>query len=71
MSAQYRHGHFSFFADAISRAVFGLLILGVASGLRAQDPPLYKVDPFWPKPLPNKWIMQQVPTLVVDKDDWT
>ena len=47
----------------------GLLLLGVASGLGAQAPPAYKVDPFWPKPLPNKWIMQQVPTLVVDKDD--
>ena len=32
-------------------------------------PPVYKVDPFWPKPLPNKWIMQGVPDLVVDKDD--
>ena len=47
----------------------GLLLLGVASGLGAQAPPAYTVDPFWPKPLPNKWIMQQVPTLVVDKDD--
>jgi hypothetical protein len=35
----------------------------------AKDVPVYKVDPFWPKPLPNKWIMQGVPTLVVDKDD--
>src|SRR5438477_12074801 len=35
----------------------------------AQEKPTYKVDPFWPKPLPNKWIMQQVPTLTVDKDD--
>jgi hypothetical protein len=36
---------------------------------RAQTAPVYRVDPFWPKPLPNNWIMQQVPTLVVDKDD--
>ena len=36
---------------------------------RAQDVPAYRVDPYWPKPLPNKWIMQQVPTLTVDKDD--
>ena len=47
----------------------GLVVLGVASGLGAQGPPAYTVDPFWPKPLPNTWIMQQVPTLVVDKDD--
>src|SRR4029077_1992218 len=40
-----------------------------ALAARAQDKPMYKVDPFWPKPLPHKWIMQQVPTLTVDKDD--
>lgn len=40
--------------------VCGVLVLGVASALQAQDPPVYKVDPFWPKPLPNKWSMQQV-----------
>ena len=22
--------------------------------------PVFKVDPFWPKPLPNRWSMQQV-----------
>jgi hypothetical protein len=37
--------------------------------VRAQAPPVYKVDPFWPKPLPNKWIMQGVPVMVTDKDD--
>jgi hypothetical protein len=31
--------------------------------------PVYKVDPFWPKPLPNKWLIQGVPTMVADKDD--
>jgi hypothetical protein len=56
-------------AAAMTIVVCGLVVLGVPSELQAQDPPIYKVDPFWPKPLPNKWIMQQVPTLVVDKDD--
>ena len=37
--------------------------------LRAQSAPVYKVDPYWPKPLPNKWIMQGVPVMVTDKDD--
>ncbi len=53
-------------------ATIGLCcIWALASGPAAQvqDRPMYKVDPFWPKPLPNKWIMQQVPTLTVDKDD--
>ena len=31
--------------------------------------PIYKVDPFWPKPLPNKWLIQGVPVMVTDKDD--
>jgi len=44
-----------------------ILLGGPAS--RAQAPPTYRVDPFWPKPLPHKWIMQQVPTLAVDTRD--
>ena len=31
--------------------------------------PIYRVDPFWPKPLPNKWLIQGVPTMVTDKND--
>jgi len=52
-------------------ATIGLCLWALAAGpvTRAQDVPAYKVDPYWPKPLPNKWIMQQVPTLTVDKDD--
>ena len=31
--------------------------------------PVFKVDPFWPKPLPNRWSMQQVTGLHVDHMD--
>src|ERR1700691_370854 len=31
--------------------------------------PVYKVDPFWPKVLPNKWSMQQVVDIYIDKGD--
>src|SRR3954466_6599967 len=31
--------------------------------------PQYRVDPFWPNPLPNKWSMQQVTGLSVDQMD--
>jgi hypothetical protein len=31
--------------------------------------PQYRVDPFWPKPLPNKWSMQQVVGIWVDQRD--
>lgn len=35
----------------------------------AQKAPVYKVDPFWPKPLPNQWAMQQIVDTYVDKND--
>jgi hypothetical protein len=54
-------------AAAIGVCCFWALLAGPCA--RSQDAPAYKVDPYWPKPLPNKWIMQQVPTLTVDKDD--
>ena len=47
----------------------GLLGLVAAAVARAQAQPVYKVDPFWPKPLPNKWSMQQIVDIYVDKDD--
>ena len=31
--------------------------------------PQFKVDPFWPKPLPSNWILGQVAGIAVDKDD--
>src|ERR671911_323534 len=31
--------------------------------------PQYRVDPFWPKPLPNRWSMQQVTGIHVDHMD--
>ncbi|MGI9257917.1 MAG: hypothetical protein ACR2QQ_03695, partial [Gammaproteobacteria bacterium] len=31
--------------------------------------PLYRVDPFWPKSLPNNWSMQQVTGIGVDDQD--
>src|SRR5690349_11040769 len=36
---------------------------------QAQTAPKYKLDPDWPKPLPNKWKLGGVTGLSVDKDD--
>ena len=36
---------------------------GVAGG------PRYGVDPYWPKPLPNNWILGQVAGIATDRDD--
>ncbi len=54
----------------VSSVVFAVAVHVLAQS-RAQGAavPVYKIDPFWPKPLPNKWIIQGVPTMVTDKDD--
>jgi len=46
-----------------------LLSLLVPVLLSGQNTPLYKVDPFWPKPLPNKWSMQQIVDIYVGNND--
>jgi hypothetical protein len=32
-------------------------------------PPRFEVDPFWPKPLPNRWLMGQAAGVSVDRQD--
>jgi DNA-binding beta-propeller fold protein YncE len=57
------------------RPVFALLALSVASVLQlpAAVPPVlaprFEVDPFWPKPLPNHWVMGSTVGLSVDARD--
>ena len=29
--------------------------------------PVFEVDPFWPKPLPNNWLMGQAAGVAADK----
>ena len=38
-------------------------------GADASDAPQFEVDPFWPKPLPNNWILGQVSGVYVSNDD--
>jgi WD40 repeat protein len=51
----------------------GLVVLGLAIlaplAVQAQDVPRYKVDPSWPKELPNNWILGRVGGIAVDKND--
>src|SRR5258708_12643371 len=55
------------FAEAICVSCF--LFLALVPAAQAQNPPIYEVDPSWPKPLPNHWLMQGIPVMVTDKDD--
>jgi DNA-binding beta-propeller fold protein YncE len=64
------------FSEILARAVIVLLLLAApvptkSAGARAPSPkpPSYKVDPFWPKPLPNHWIVGAVAGVAVDSRD--
>jgi DNA-binding beta-propeller fold protein YncE len=47
-------------------------LIAISSSAPAQNPeavPQFQVDPFWPKPLPNKWILGQVSGIATDRFD--
>lgn len=51
-------------------AALCLLVVSVAALAADVDTaPKFRLDPSWPKPLPNKWKMGGVTGLAVDKDD--
>jgi hypothetical protein len=51
-------------------AVIFLALVSCASNPERQaGVPQFKVDPFWPKPLPSNWILGQVAGIAVAKDD--
>ena len=54
----------------VTLAVAAASVAGlVQAQQRAPAAPRYRVDAFWPKPLPNKWSMQQIVDIYVDRDD--
>ena len=60
-------------ALAITIGTFGVasVVLDRYASLRAASvqAPRFEVDPFWPKPLPNKWILGQTIGVSVDAQD--
>jgi hypothetical protein len=48
-------------------ATFTVLLLA-ALPVHAQAP-AFRVDPYWPRPLPNNWILGQVGGISVDAQD--
>ena len=64
--------------SAVSLGLFCVLALTASIGstqvprnqvIDANGAPMFKVDPFWPKPLKNRWSMQQVTGIGVDHMD--
>jgi hypothetical protein len=59
---------------SIMKATFSLVVCLFVSGFcqlaLAQAPqPQYKVDPYWPKELPNNWIVGQIGGMYADSND--
>ena len=46
-----------------------IALVGCAGSTQMSGTPQFKVDPFWPKPLPGNWMLGQVAGIAVDKND--
>ena len=60
----------------VNRALRAVAVVCVAAvpyllgqGLCAEDVPRFAVEPFWPKPLPDNWILGQVAGAAVGSND--
>ena len=60
-------GLFLFVAYAAASVGYAQVIPRQA--LDASGAPQYRAEPFWPKPLPNRWSMQQIVGISVDSMD--
>jgi sugar lactone lactonase YvrE len=61
--------HLVVVACAIALAGFGLLKLRSPVEAAAAQAPRFEVDPLWPKPLPNHWVIGAVIGVAVDGKD--
>jgi DNA-binding beta-propeller fold protein YncE len=50
-------------------ALAATLALAASSAAYAIDAPKFQPEPFWPKPLPENWILGQVSGIAVDRND--
>src|SRR4026209_768769 len=67
--------------DLVVGAGLGVLLVALAAGQRALEKtaaaqskagvqaPRFEVDPLWPKPMPNHWILGQTIGVAVDSED--
>ena len=57
------------FLAAIIVAVVAAATGALVSAQTQPASPRFEVDPFWPKPLPNRWLMGQAAGVAVDRQD--
>src|SRR6188474_402299 len=67
MKRQYQTG--ITFVAAIAVAQYALQMANLAQTRGTVQAPVYQVDPMWPKPLPNNWVMGSVVGLSIDARD--
>ena len=53
----------------VAAACLAAPLSALAQGAGSAAPPQFQVDAFWPKPLPNNWILGQVSGIAVDRFD--
>jgi hypothetical protein len=52
------------------RSIFALCsLVALSASAFAQDAPTFRPDPFWPKTLPDNWILGQVAGIATDRND--
>lgn len=56
-------------AALASVAAAGVVTVNTVAPGASVTPPRFEVDPAWPKPLPNGWIMGQAAGVAVDRHD--
>jgi hypothetical protein len=56
-------------ADQQANPVPTTIITNAIAAIKIGGVPAFQVEPFWPKPLPNNWMLGQVSGVAVDKRD--
>ena len=61
----------SFLAVVIALGVVATVLdrRAAAQGKAAVQVPMFEVDPLWPKPLPNNWVLGNAIGIAVDSKD--
>ena len=54
---------------AFALVALGQAVLRAAPEQQAAQVPRFEVDPFWPKPLPNHWVLGWATGVTVDSQD--
>lgn len=60
---------FLFVSVLLAAAAVALQKAAIAQAAKPSQAPMFQVDPLWPKPLPNKWVIGSTIGLAIDSRD--